>query len=274
MTDTDSTVPITKAEHHPHEDRFDPKHGTAIRRLDTDRLSVDDDHLVVGTVTLAGADDVRTLLTSTAPVPQEPSGKTSAESPLADLLPLPSLLLSRPRRVPTRRRDGRRRPTPGVPCFTCGLSPTGTYEDGSPRYDHGHDPVTGETWWAPKEVASAHTCPACRHEHPAGTTCRQCEACQALDLMPQAEEIFGDLLPGGSDTYGGLLRHNHNLGLYAACDGSCGFADCRRPYFDRAGLTCYRDGSETVEQMLAAPIELLDIPIEDDYPKSAWEVDR
>lgn len=41
-----------------------------------------------------------------------------------------------------------RKRIPRIPCFTCGLSPTDTYDDGSPRYDHGHDPVTGETWWA------------------------------------------------------------------------------------------------------------------------------
>jgi hypothetical protein len=29
--------------------------------------------------------------------------------------------------------------------------PTDTYEDGSPRYDHGHDPATGERWWAPSD---------------------------------------------------------------------------------------------------------------------------
>jgi hypothetical protein len=111
------------------------------------------------------------------------SGETSElseQSPLADPLPSPSSLLSHPNRVSLRRKRRRKR-IPRVPCFTCGLSPTGTYEDGSPRYDHGHDPVTGETWWAPSEVASARTCPACQHEHPAGTTCRQCEACQALD---------------------------------------------------------------------------------------------
>lgn len=28
--------------------------------------------------------------------------------------------------------------------------PTDTYDDGSPRYDHGHDPETGERWWTPR----------------------------------------------------------------------------------------------------------------------------
>jgi hypothetical protein len=33
--------------------------------------------------------------------------------------------------------------------------PTDTYDDGSPRYDHGHDPVTGEMWWATSDVSIA-----------------------------------------------------------------------------------------------------------------------
>jgi hypothetical protein len=37
--------------------------------------------------------------------------------------------------------------------------PTDTFEDGSPRYDHGHDPVTGERWWAPPDEDTIPTGP-------------------------------------------------------------------------------------------------------------------
>jgi hypothetical protein len=154
-----------------------------------------------------------------------------------------------------------------VPCATCGLSPTGTYDDGSPRYDHGHDPLTGETWWASSDVASVRRCPACAHEHPVLTTCRRCEACQVLDLTAIATEVFADLLPGGVEAHAALVRHDHNLGRYGACDGSCGQVDRRRPYFDEFGLT--RHGATSLPQRPA----LLELPVEDDYPASAWEVD-
>jgi len=73
------------------------------------------------------------------------------------------------------------------------------------------------------------------------TTCLQCPVCRAGDLTDLARDIFADLLPGGTDWQAALLRHNHDLGRDAACDGSCGLSDCRRPYFDAGGLTCYRD---------------------------------
>jgi len=154
-------------------------------------------------------------------------------------------LLSQPNRVPLRRKRRRKR-IPRIPCATCGLSPTDTYEDGSPRYDHGHDPKTGEVWWAQAEVASVRRCPACSHEHPVLTTCLGCEECQALDLTAIATEVFADLLPGGVEWRAALVRHNQNLGSYGRCDGDCHLDDCRRPYYDESGLTRYRDTS--VEQ--------------------------
>ena len=129
-----------------------------------------------------------------------------------------------------------------VPCSTCGLMPTDIFADGSPRFAHGHDPVTGAVWWRTRqEDATARLCPACRHEHPAGTTCLQCPVCRAGDLTDLARDIFADLLPGGIDATEALARHDRDLGRHAACDGSCGLPGCRAPCFDAGGLTCYRD---------------------------------
>lgn len=164
----------------------------------------------------------------------------SEESPGVATLTSHLSLLSQPNRVPLHRKRRRKR-IPRIPCFTCGLSPIDTYDDGSPRYDHGHDPETGETWWASSDVASVRRCPACSHEHPVLTTCLDCGACQALDLTAVAAEIFADLLPGGIDACEALVAHNRNLRLWASCDGTCGMDGCRRPYFDHAGLTRYRD---------------------------------
>ena len=52
MEALDSTVPITRAEHYPHEDDLDHGDSDAIEALDIDRLSVNYNHVVVGTVTL------------------------------------------------------------------------------------------------------------------------------------------------------------------------------------------------------------------------------
>ena len=133
-----------------------------------------------------------------------------------------------------------------VPCATCGRMPTDIYSDGSPRYDHGHDATTGETWWVSRDVASGspRRCPACQHDHAVGTTCRACQECRKGDLVAIAEEVFADLLPGGIGAYEALLQHNHNLGRDRACDGSCGLLHCRRPDFDDAGLTRYRDTAD------------------------------
>ena len=120
----------------------------------------------------------------------------------------------------------------------------------------------------------ARPCPACQHDHAIGTTCQECPECQALDLTPMAHEIFADLLPGGADAQVALVRHNQNIGRMAACDGSCRLADCRRPYFDRAGLTRHGDGPTRCEPLVTASTELIILPIEDDYPRSAWEVVR
>jgi hypothetical protein len=39
-----------------------------------------------------------------------------------------------------------------IPCHTCGRLPVGTFDDGSPRYDHGHRP-DGSTWEATAPAA-------------------------------------------------------------------------------------------------------------------------
>ena len=112
------------------------------------------------------------------------------------------------------------------------------------------------------------TCPACGHLHPTGTTCRRCPECLRRVLMGAAARIFADLLPEAPAADGAMGGHNHNLGRYGACDGACGNPDCPRPYFDEAGLTRY--GATALPTRPA----LLDIPVEIDYPASAWEVDE
>lgn len=69
------------------------------------------------------------------------------------------------------------------------------------------------------------------------------------DLVAIAEEVFHDLLPGGADWVAALVRHNGDMGIHGACDRSCGLDDCRRPYFDEAGLTRYRDAPEPIEAL-------------------------
>lgn len=88
---------------------------------------------------------------------------------------------------------------PQVPCFTCGELPVGVYHDGSPRYDHGHDLVTGETWRHPRPQRASpggeRVCPSCHHRHPVGTTCLQCPSCVVPDSeeSEQSEETDADL---------------------------------------------------------------------------------
>ena len=124
----------------------------------------------------------------------------------------------------------------------------------------------------PRMSHPARLCPACHHEHPVPTTCRQRPVCRAGDLTDIARDMFADLVPGGADAYEALVRHKKDLGRTAACDGSCCLADCGRPYFDRAGLTRRRDGSTRCEQLVTASTELIIPPIEDDDPRSASEV--
>jgi hypothetical protein len=64
--------------------------------------------------------------------------------------------------------------------------------------------------------------------------------------MPQAEEVFGDLMPGGAAAQAALARHNASLRLHARCDGDCGVPHCRKPYFDDAGLTRYRSDDQEI----------------------------
>jgi hypothetical protein len=116
----------------------------------------------------------RTVLAEFAPADDRAESAESAESRSdLDL----SALLSLPAHPGVR---SRRR------CWTCGESAIGSWDDGSPRFDHGHDAVTGITWRRPRSrrafVGSVRTCPACVTEHPVGTTCdgaRSAESAQS-----------------------------------------------------------------------------------------------
>jgi hypothetical protein len=106
--------------------------------------------------------------------------------------------LSRPER-PERREAGSRRR-----CHTCGQAADGTWDDGSPRWHHGHDPLTGQRWTMPprgSRVGQLRTCPACGAEHAAGTTCGPAagpvlpvadQPAPGIDLVEAALAIFGD----------------------------------------------------------------------------------
>ncbi len=95
-------------------------------------------------------------------VPDNESAESAERSPDAPLRSL-SALIAQPGR-------GARRG-----CWTCGASATGTWDDGSPRFDHGHDAVTGITWTHPRSrrvaVGRVRTCPGCGIDHAVGTTC-------------------------------------------------------------------------------------------------------
>ena len=136
------------------------------------------------------------------------------------VLPSHPSLLSRPRAV------RRRRPkwVPRVPCATCGLRPTDTFDDGSPRYDHGHDFATGETWWAATRtaVATLRRCPACRHEHAAVSTCLECPGCRSGDLVRAAEEVFGELLPRDAGERGAVGHPGQGAPSETRCEGDGG----------------------------------------------------
>ena len=92
-----------------------------------------------------------------AGIPREHSAQ-SARSPSRGDLSAPSSLSLRPQARRVRGWMPRRR-APRVPCHTCGRLPVGTFDDGSPRYDHGHTP-DGETWWMPEESAALDKQPA------------------------------------------------------------------------------------------------------------------
>ena len=63
----------------------------------------------------------------------------------------------------------------------------------------------------------------------------------------------------GSDAHAGLLRHGHDLGRRASCDGTCGMAGCRRPYFDASGLTRYRDEAIQASEVFAGRRDPVDL---------------
>jgi hypothetical protein len=109
---------------------------------------------------------------STVP-PVEPEGRTDPSPRSVD----PSVSLGVDR-------TGSRR------CFTCGQLADGSYEDGSPRYLHGHDLATGERWTRPHgslRLGDLRRCPSCAKEHAVGTTCAP-----AVDLVAAALAVFGD----------------------------------------------------------------------------------
>jgi len=91
-------------------------------------------------------------------------------------------------------------------------------------------------------------CPACTHPHAVGTTCRECPECRSSDPVLQAEATFSDLMPVGAEAQAALARHNASLRLHAMCDGGCGVPDCRKPYFDDAGLTRYRSDDQEIRK--------------------------
>ena len=76
------------------------------------------------------------------------------------------------------------------------------------------------------------TCPACHHEHPAGTTCLACGACRAQDLVAIAQEMFTDLVPGGSAVAEARTRHHQVLRAGGVCDTRCGLPRCRGTHID------------------------------------------
>jgi hypothetical protein len=107
------------------------------------------------------------LALARAALPEASEGRAesaqSAASP--DERPLSSLssLFAQPRSMARSR------------CWTCGEPATGTWDDGSPRFDHGHDRSTGVRWVHPRSrvvrLGTVRTCPACATEHAVGTTC-------------------------------------------------------------------------------------------------------
>ena len=89
-------------------------------------------------------------------------------------------------------------------CYTCGQTADGTWDDGSPRWHHGHDPLTGQRWtMQPRRgrVGQLRTCPACGAEHAVGTTCGPVAGSDidasndpgtGMDLLEAAVAVFGD----------------------------------------------------------------------------------
>ena len=102
------------------------------------------------------------LAESARSVERAGSAESAERSPDEQVLSLPALL-ARPSSGARRR------------CWTCGAPATGTWDDGSPRFDHGHDAVTGITWTVIRSrrvaVGRVRTCPGCAIGHAVGTTC-------------------------------------------------------------------------------------------------------
>jgi hypothetical protein len=103
-----------------------------------------------------------------------------------------------PAELATREPGGHRR------CYTCGQAADSTWDDGSPRWRHGHDPLTGQRWtMQPRRapVGRLRTCPACAAEHAVDTTCGPVagsgikasdQADAGIDLLEAALAVFGD----------------------------------------------------------------------------------
>jgi hypothetical protein len=110
-----------------------------------------------------------------------------------------------PAELATRREPGGQRR-----CYTCGQAADSTWDDGSPRWRHGHDPLTGQRWtMQPRRapVGRLLTCRACAAEHAAGTDCGPVAgSCidasdrpgAGIDLLQAALVVFGDDVEGVS----------------------------------------------------------------------------
>ena len=148
-----------------------------------------------------GTDDA----TDTGCAKSEIRGKSPPASPLSAHLSL----LAQPDAAGTARRSPpelpeRREPGGRRRCYTCGQVADGTWDDGSPRWHHGHDPVTGQRWTMPPRrarVGQLRTCPVCAAEHAVGTTCGPLVGSDidasdrpgaGIDLLAAALAVFGD----------------------------------------------------------------------------------
>ena len=65
-------------------------------------------------------------------------------------------------------------------------------------------------------------CPACRHDHPVGTTCLECPGCRSGDLVRAAEEVFGELLPRDAGERGAVGHPGQGAPSETRCEGDGG----------------------------------------------------
>lgn len=143
----------------------------------------------------------RTIAMSVA-TDREISEKSEQSPPPAPLSSLSSLMSHR---LATSRRR----------CFTCGEPATGSFDDGSPRWHHGHDRVTGVRWTVPVRLARigrVRTCPACGSDHAVGTTCAAPTGC---DISERSEE---SPRPVAGDAVGTTCERSEESPDHAAID--------------------------------------------------------